>query len=188
MLNPRSSHFNIFNLIPKLWLPSKNTFLVTVFKTGRYPLRGHFLSHCSHLSPLHHTSPSHSHKPVLALLPPSSCAPDPGSERWWRTLKLCIFSPHQDSQNWGSTAFSFSECDRKNNSIKKPPPWRGTIYTLVHLCVNSIYPAGNVPALEASPNSQLCLMWDPLISGGLGSFVTYDMISVGQVPNTFGCV
>lgn len=74
----------------------------------------------------------------------------------------------------------YSGRDRKNNFIKKLPPWRGTIYTSVHLCVYSVCPAGNVTALETSPNSQLCLMRDLLTLGGLGSVVTYGMNRVGQ--------
>lgn len=68
---------------------------------------------------------------------------------------------------------------QKDSFIKSLLPGEAAFHTLVQVCVDSIYPAGNVTTLQASPNTQLCLIRDSLTSGGLDSIVTYDMISCG---------
>lgn len=113
--------------------------------------------------------------------------PHPGAGRWCRTNFISCLHIKILRTEGVQLCHPLSVTER-TASCRSLLAGEAAFHTLVQVCVDSIYPAGNVTTLQASTNSHLCLIRDSLTSGGLDSIVTYDIIKVGQVPNTFGCM
>lgn len=139
--------------------------------------RGHFSTLHTHIPSPHHTSSSCLHILELTLLsrplPPGF---DPGLDgSWSRGPRHCIWTPQQDAQ-YLRVQLSVSKCEHTQQSHKEPSHWEGNG---LHINMSALRQrrAGNVAMLETSPSSQLCLVRDSLMLGGLDSIVTNDMIT-----------